>query len=179
MPAEKLSNTLEEIKAIHIDIEKILQYISSQNSSATCSKCINVCCEESICRESIDSDFLRFILGRKATAYDIDNGWFDKNTGCQITFGRPLVCYEYFCSQLNSDVRVFKLKELSEEFVNVYSRVFREQHILEVDNINLIPKHKLTKTLQKLKDFKVKVKANKAMNEEIKLRRISRSSLNS
>ena len=177
MPAEKSSNTLEEIKAIHIDIEKILQYISSQNSSATCSKCINVCCKESICRESIDRDFLRFILGRKATAYHIDNGWFDKNTGCQITFGRPLVCYEYFCSQLNSDVRVFKLQQLSKEFVNVYSRVFRERHILEVDNINLIPKHKLTKTLQKLKDFKVK--ANKAMIEEIKLRRISRSSLNS
>ncbi len=87
------------------------------------------------------------------------------------------MCYEYFCSQLNSDVRVFKLQQLSKEFVNVYSRVFRERHILEVDNINLIPKHKLTKTLQKLKDLKVK--ANKAMIEEIKLRRISRSSLNS
>ncbi|MFT4579727.1 MAG: hypothetical protein ACI8PD_000690 [Nitrospinales bacterium] len=177
MPEEKLSNILEEIKSIHIGIEKILQYISSQSSSATCSMCVNVCCKEDICRESIDSDFLRFILGRKATDYHKDNGWFDKKTGCQITFGRPLVCYEYFCSQLKSDVRVFKLQQLSKEFVNVYSRVFRERHILEVDNINLIPMHKLTKTLQKLKDFKVK--ANKAMIEEIKLRRISRPALNS
>ena len=53
------------LKDLHIAIEKILQQITLKHTGESCSKCGGVCCKEEICRESIESAFLRFILGKE------------------------------------------------------------------------------------------------------------------
>ena len=148
-----MNNTLIEIRKIHIEIENHLQQLATKSSSNECAICTNVCCKEEICNESIDSDFLRLILGDKLTDYDKVNGWFDKSSGCTLKFGRPLVCYEFFCSKFG-DIESKKLQEKSKEFKRVYAKAFRNKHMLEVTNINSIPENKLKTLLSKLEVFR-------------------------
>jgi hypothetical protein len=149
-----MNNTLIEIRKIHIEIEHYLQNLATKSSTNQCAACTNVCCKEEICNESINSDFLRFILGDKTKEYNKKNGWFDQSSGCTLNFGRPIVCYEFFCSKFDEDSQSKNLQVKSKEFSQVYAKVFRNQHILEIDNINSIPEKKLQKLLEKLKLFK-------------------------
>lgn len=149
-----MNRTLIEIRKVHIEIEHYLQQLAINCSFNKCSTCTNVCCKEEFCRESKTSDFLRFILGNKIIDYDKKNGWLNKSSGCTITFGRPFVCYEFFCSQFPEDSESKKLQEQSKRFSRIYAKVFRNKHILEIDNIDSIPENKLKSLLIKLNDFK-------------------------
>ena len=148
-----MNNLLLEIRNIHIKIEHYLQQLAQRNSSAHCSVCTNICCNEEICSESINSDFLKFILNDKASEYNKSHGWFNHSSGCTLKFGRPLVCYEYFCSKFESDTESNTLQNISKEFSDLYAKVYRNQHILEIDNISSIPDNKLIKLLSKLEMF--------------------------
>jgi hypothetical protein len=76
MSQREYHNYLLTLKNVHIAIEKILQQIISTQTAESCSKCDNVCCNVGICRESIDSAFLRFILGTEITKYRVDTGCY-------------------------------------------------------------------------------------------------------
>jgi hypothetical protein len=149
-----MNSTLIEIRKVHIEIEHYLQQLAAHSSSNECSTCTNVCCREEFCRESKTSDFLRFILGDKIVDYHEKNGWLDKSSGCTITYGRPFVCYEFFCSQFPENSESKKLQEQSKRFSRLYAKVFRNKHILEIDDIESIPEKKLQSLLIKLNAFK-------------------------
>ena len=149
-----MNSTLIEIREVHIEIEHYLQRLAKTISSSECSACTNVCCREDICNESITSDFLRFILGNTTKDYHKENGWFDNSSGCTLTSGRPFVCYEFFCSQFREDSASKTLQEQSRRFSKLYAKVFRNKHILEIDNIDSIPEDKLGRLLIKLHAFR-------------------------
>ncbi len=130
--------TLQQIRSAHIRIEGKLQRIAAVVTRSECAACASVCCRERFCRESVDSDFLRFILGDKTKEYDRDTGWLRMGKGCILSFGRPLVCYEYFCSDLNKVHGAADLKLLCKSFSKAYAKAFRNLHILEVQNIGKI-----------------------------------------
>jgi hypothetical protein len=134
-------------------IEEHLQKLANEKSSTQCSTCTNICCKEEICRESIHSDFLKFILNGKSSEYNHTNGWFNTSSGCTLKYGRPLVCYEFFCSKFDSDSNTNILQKVSKDFGQLYSKVYRNQHILEIENIFTIPENKLKKLLNKLNVF--------------------------
>ncbi len=100
MSQKEYHNYLHTLRVVHIAIEKILQQIISKQTAESCSKCDKVCCNVEICKESIDSAFLRFILGPEITKYRDDTGWYMSGMGCRLEFGRLLICYEYLCSRL-------------------------------------------------------------------------------
>lgn len=53
------SEQLHRIRDIHIEVESILQSLAALQDDPPCARCTSVCCKEVMCRESIDSDFLR------------------------------------------------------------------------------------------------------------------------
>ena len=112
-----------------------------------------MCCNVEICRESIDSAFLRFILGPEITKYRDDTGWYTPEMGCQLEFGRPLICYEYLCSRLKNK-RIDESVQISRKIISIYSNVFAKKHILEIDDVSEIKSHKLKQIIDELKTLK-------------------------
>ena len=163
MPEKNANEILREIREVHIRIEALLQAMASKVSLSECAKCTNVCCRESICRESVESEFLRFILGSQIADYREDEGWFEVGVGCRTAFGRPLVCYEYFCSIFRTDEKALELEKLSKEFVETYAKVIGQKHMLEIDNIHVVSEAKLLKILQKLQSFEIKAQGQLAV----------------
>jgi hypothetical protein len=135
------SEQLHRIREVHIEVESILQSLAALQDDVPCARCANVCCKEALCRESIDSDFLRFVLGARVDDYNVRDGWHVPGSGCRLSFGRPQVCYEYFCEQFDAQA-VNSLKQLSRAFKTVYARVFAGQHILVIEDISRISAYK-------------------------------------
>ena len=147
------SSLLARIRDKHILIENLLQQIGNRVSQTGCASCTKVCCEEGICRETVDSDFLRYILGDKIKEYDNQAGWFKQGKGCSLTYGRPLVCYEYFCSKFNGTNGVVDLQHLAKLFRQCYSKELGNRHILAVDDIQKIAVNKLARILGNLEQL--------------------------
>lgn len=143
------SEPLRRIREIHIDVESILQSLAALQNENPCASCTQVCCKEVLCRESIDSDFLRFVLGSRVDDYSVSDGWLVPGSGCRLGYGRPLVCYEYFCEQFDAQ-EVSSVRQLSRAFKTVYANAFAGQHILVVDDISRISANKLRIILGRL-----------------------------
>jgi hypothetical protein len=136
------SERLHRIRDAHIEVESILQSLAALQDESPCARCTSVCCKEAICRESVDSDFLRFVLGPRVEAYSVTAGWHVPGAGCRLSYGRPLVCYEYFCERFDTqDVR--STRPLSRALKQVYANAFAGQSVLVVEDISRISANKL------------------------------------
>lgn len=155
MAGRVFSEQLHRIRDVHIEVESILQSLSALQSETPCASCTHVCCNEAICRESMDSDFLRFVLGSRVDDYSVSDGWYVPGSGCRLSYGRPLVCYEYFCEQFDAQA-VSSVRQLSRAFKTVYSHAIAGQHILVIEDISRISEHKLSiihNRLEKLREM--------------------------
>jgi hypothetical protein len=146
------SAQLHRIRDAHIEAEAILQSLAALQTDNPCARCANVCCKEALCRESIDSDFLRFVLDAKVDDYSASDGWYVPGSGCRLSYGRPLVCYEFFCEQFDTQ-EISSRRQLSRAFKQVYARAYADQHILTVDDISRISEHKLGIILGRLQSL--------------------------
>lgn len=164
MAGRGFSEQLHRIREVHIDVESILQSLAALQNENPCASCPHVCCKEALCRESIDSDFLRFVLGSRADDYNLKDGWFVPGSGCRLGYGRPLVCYEYFCERFDTQ-EVSSLRQLSRALKTVYANVFAGQHILVVDDISRISANKLRIILGRLEELRDL--ANAALRESL------------
>lgn len=136
------SEQLYRIRDVHIEVESILQSLVALQDDNPCVRCTDVCCKEALCRESMDSDFLRFVLGPWVDAYSVDAGWYVPGSGCRLSYGRPLVCYEFFCEKFESQGSP-QPRQLSRAFKRVYAHAYAGQHILVVEDISRITAHRL------------------------------------
>jgi hypothetical protein len=136
------SAQLHRIRDMHIEVESILQSLAALQGDSPCASCASVCCREAMCRESIDSDFLRFLLGPLAEGYGAEAGWHVPGSGCRLGHGRPLVCYEFFCEKFEGQEWA-RLKQFSRTFKTLYAQAKAGQHVLVVDDIGGITEHKL------------------------------------
>jgi hypothetical protein len=153
MIGREFSEQLHAIRDVHIEVESILQSLSELQSDKPCLTCTSVCCREEMCRESIDSDFLRFLLGPMVDGYDAESGWFVAGAGCRLSYGRPLVCYEFFCERFDMQESE-QCRQLSRALKTVYSRALAGQHILAVDDITKISAHRLKIIHAKLENLR-------------------------
>ncbi|MHB1084673.1 MAG: hypothetical protein ACYCZA_07520 [Thiobacillus sp.] len=158
------SEQLHRIRDVHIEVESILQSLSALQSENLCASCTNVCCKEAICRESMDSDFLRFVLGSRVDGYSVSDGWYVPGSGCRLSYGRPLVCYEYFREQFDAQA-VSPVRQLSRAFKAVYTHAFAGQHILAVKDISRISEYKLSIIQNRLE--KLRKMANAALRRSL------------
>jgi hypothetical protein len=147
------SEQLYRIREIHIEVESILQSLVALQDDTPCARCASVCCREVMCRESMDSDFLRFLLGPRAGDYSADAGWYVPGSGCRLSHGRPLVCYEYFCERFGTQDSA-EARQLSRAFKRVYANAHAGQHMLVVEDIGRITARKLNLIHARLVELK-------------------------
>lgn len=86
----------------YADLESAVRQLMSQLFSEACGMCTACCCRADICEESAESAFLSLLLKRqeiREEAMDDRYGWLDLH-GCSLEYGRPPVCYAYFCNEL-------------------------------------------------------------------------------
>ena len=95
---------IDEILKPYAELESSVNLLMKELFSETCGMCTACCCRADICEEAIESAFLSKLLKRQGLdANDMDDryGWLDLN-GCSLDYGRPPICYAYFCDQLLS-----------------------------------------------------------------------------
>jgi len=136
------SERLVRIRDLHIEVESVLQSLAALQDDNPCARCASVCCKEAMCRESMDSDFLRFVLGPVAEGYRADAGWYVPGSGCRLGYGRPLVCYEFYCESFDAQDWA-QAKQLSRALKTLYANAYAGQHMLVVDDICRITPHRL------------------------------------
>jgi hypothetical protein len=86
------------------DLEVLVRGLIWELCRPFCGKCEKPCCREDICRETLDSLWLRMVWESKhldSNGYDESNGWLTVD-GCALETGRDPLCYEFFCSKIMS-----------------------------------------------------------------------------
>lgn len=136
------SEQLYRIRDVHLEVESILQSLAALQDDNPCARCTSVCCKEVMCRESLESDFLRFLLGPLVDGYRVDAGWYVPGSGCRLGYGRPLVCYEFFCEKFEAQDWTHP-RQLSRALKALYANAFAGQHMLVVEDISRITAHRL------------------------------------
>ena len=148
----------------YIQIEKKLLAKVKNLSADYCRICQLKCCKEVYCRESMESSFLNTLISFQQIQYDPQYGWLTPH-GCQLAYGRPLVCYEFFCSKILLDVNFkrFNLLEDIREFISIGNRIYGNTHLICVENLRLITPQKLIKIQSKMEIFLKKISSKKSV----------------
>jgi len=109
-----------------------------------CKECPAICCKEEMCSESIESKFLYMLIEKQNIDYDRQKGWLGPS-GCRLNYGRPLVCYEFFCDRILSDknFRASNTQQIIREFISIGSRAYGNTHLICIDNLRIIHRNKI------------------------------------
>lgn len=135
----------------YIRLEKEIQKLIYPLSQLYCSKCRGECCSEQICKESTESAFLSMLVERQRIAYDKRNGW--KGTrGCRLDYGRPLVCYEFFCDNIlkSSLFITSNVQTIINDFGSIGKNAHSNIHLICLDNVNILSTRKTEKITAKV-----------------------------
>ncbi len=132
-------------------LEKEIQKLIYQASGHFCSKCSSQCCKEEICRESIESSFLSILIKKQRIRYDAQNGWISPS-GCRLHYGRPLVCYEFFCKDIlkNYLFQTADIRKIINDFIAIGNKAHRNTHLICIDNLGIISSMKIEKINYKI-----------------------------
>jgi len=91
----------------YVELESAVRQRMTELFSESCGICTACCCRADICEEAGESAFLARLLemqGLRADDMDERYGWLDLH-GCSLEYGRPPVCYAYFCDELLADMQ--------------------------------------------------------------------------
>ena len=90
----------------YLCLEVKVKLLLSKACASFCGECLDVCCRQEICSESMDSNWLRIVwgmCGHEASEYDHHEGWLSSN-GCVLVAGRPPFCYAFMCNKIREHV---------------------------------------------------------------------------
>jgi hypothetical protein len=154
----------------YISLEKEILKRVSEISKPFCFKCQTKCCEEKICRESVESKFLSSLIKFQNIQYDQKNGWISSQ-GCRLDYGRPLVCYEFFCDKIliEYNFHTLNIQQAIKEFINIGNRAYGNTHLICVDNLKKISTRKILEITNRTWNLVVKL-ANHANSSDTKSR---------
>ncbi len=140
----KMSEFIEAYRELEGEIGKRIYAVSHQ----FCQKCSQRCCKEVMCRESLESSFLRSLGSAQQETYDEQHGWLG-NDGCRLKYGRPLVCHEFFCDEIlnSSSDEMSAVRQLVAEFVAIGKRAHRGAHLICIESLEKIPATKIEKMI--------------------------------
>lgn len=95
-------STLDDFTDAYAELETRVRQAMVEHFDDLCGLCTACCCRTDICEEAAQSAFLARLLARQglsADAMDDRFGWLGTE-GCSLEFGRPPVCYAFFCDEL-------------------------------------------------------------------------------
>ena len=141
-----LKINLDETIDRYIDLEIEIQKLIHPVVNPFCSQCRGACCKEEICKESIESSFLSLLTQKQAVHYDTQSGWLGPS-GCRLAFGRPLVCYEFFCDEvLKSTVyKTAGVQAIIKDFVAIGKNAYGQTHLICVEDLDRLSVGKIDK----------------------------------
>jgi hypothetical protein len=158
-------NKLEEFLEPYIEFEIRVREQMNTLFGETCGMCTACCCRADVCEETLASPFLKQLLTRQEkTAADLDDryGWLD-TYGCTLEYGRPPVCYTYYCGDLLSIAPDEETRQVITTFGRLIEYVGEEAyehwHITEImtpnalEQINIDQLHERLETATEVLDI--------------------------
>lgn len=142
----------------YISIEKEILKKIREITHPICAACRKRCCEEKMCRESIESPFLRHLVDLQHLQYDCQKGWIGRD-GCRLNYGRPPVCHEFFCNRILADEKFRKadIQPLLKAFISAGNRAHGNAHLICVPDLRVISSRKLLKLRSKMELLELKL----------------------
>ena len=122
-----------------------------------CSRCARVCCREELCRETLESPFLRLLWQNSppATTYSSKTGWLTE-TGCALSFGRAPVCYHFLCNDIltsqPSPVDVYIFETLAALINHIGQNALGPRHLVAITDHDKLYRIKYLRFEKKLNE---------------------------
>jgi len=141
----------------YVAFEQQLRTLMVNVCGRVCSICTARCCRPDICEEARDSTFLQLLLKRQGLSefeFDDRYGWLG-HSGCRLEYGRPPVCYEYFCNELLSAMPDNRFRDLMRQAGALPAKIGRNAlgklHLTEIINpaeLNCVSFDRLSQRLE-------------------------------
>jgi hypothetical protein len=139
-------NSIEDILEPYAELEKSVRSLMTELFSESCGMCTACCCRTDICEETVGSAFLSKLLTKQdLSGDDMDDriGWLDLH-GCSLEYGKPPICYDYYCDQLLSrlpdDEARFSARILGKLMDYVGKDALGSWHLVEIMDVNDLDK---------------------------------------
>ena len=142
-----LANLFDEYISLEIEIQKFILPISQ----SFCRKCLGNCCRAEICKESIQSTFLSILTEKQRIRFDQQSGWLGP-LGCRLDYGRPLVCYDFFCEDILKShfFQTSDIQTIIKGFISIGNMAYGNTHLLCIHNLDSLSSNKINKILHKI-----------------------------
>lgn len=142
----------------YIELERALQQLMTQLFNETCGMCTACCCRPDICEEAAESAFLSMLLEEQelmADRMDDRYGWLDLH-GCSLEYGRPPVCYGYFCDELlaglpDEDAR-YAARTLGRLIHHIGKDALGTRHLVEIRDATDLERVDSVQILQRMEE---------------------------
>jgi hypothetical protein len=153
-------NKWEDLLSAYAAIELHMQGMINRECRNFCVQCPSLCCKEHFCRESIDSPFLSVLVKKQKAVYHRITGWMS-GSGCRLGYGRPPVCYDFFCDAISEDARFHAsgLQRIVREFIAIGNKARGNRHLICVDDLKRIVPEKIEKMMRKIDSLGIKMGA--------------------
>lgn len=118
-------------------LEQRVGALMSQVCGLWCGCCQDSCCRCDMCEESLDSAFLRAVIGLTPPDAPFSDhvGWLTLH-GCALKAGRPPVCYEFVCDEimheLSGDTIRYAVRSLGKSLYYVGEEAWQGLHLVEI-----------------------------------------------
>lgn len=154
---------LKKLFDSYAGLEKQIQQLVHPLSLYYCTACAGRCCREEICKESIESTFLSVLVEKQAVRYNRKKGWL-RAEGCGLAYGRPLVCYQFFCEEVNNSTlyKTSRLQTIIQDFVSLGNRAYGNIHLLCIADLDILSAKKIEKLCYNASRIQKKIAAIRA-----------------
>jgi hypothetical protein len=132
--------SINELLVHYAELESSIRTLMCNLFSETCGMCTACCCRADICEEALQSAFLSRLLKKQGFSdSDMDDriGWLDL-TGCVLEYGKPPICYAYYCDQLLArlpdDETRYVTSVLGKLMYHTGQNALNEWHLVEILN---------------------------------------------
>ena len=148
---DTFDHTVTNLIERYVHLEMQVQKLTAPFSRHYCRGCSGACCREEICNESVESLFLSTLVGLQKIRYDPTNGW-QSPAGCRLDFGRPLVCYEYFCEEImeSENFQNACIQDILHRFVAIGSKAHGNTHLLCIADLDILSPQKIDNICHKI-----------------------------
>jgi len=154
-PSRKFAAAIQK----YMDFERLIASSIQEICGPYCTACQGLCCEEEICRESVDSVWLRMVRtynGNGVREYSHSAGWLTKQ-GCILDTGRPPICYEFVCTRILKEFEGSPLKTIVQDLGTLIhlagKNIGGRKHLVTLDTEQELQRINLEKLMNALDTY--------------------------
>jgi hypothetical protein len=152
----------------YAELETRVRQTMADLCGAACATCTSRCCTPDICEEALSSAFLSLLRDRycPAAVFTDQFGWQGGN-GCDLTVGRPPICYAFFCREILDDCALPRERDLLTALGRLMEEVGRnalgEQSLVDIrtpDNLRRVATERILQQLARARDALAVIRAS-------------------